>query len=278
MKPFLQLSTMSWVSLSGSEGGDSGKNNYKDVAKQAFASPTNLSSRLGSRTPSKDGLATSGSVASRRMPSRINSEDEADAFHHMFNSTAVQVPKKHTPAESNSSGSLGEGLKALAKRATGQYFADLNSTDAEASGSLGKESFSIGSVSRRTKDLDLAHNDNSFHVIGGLIVEFFHSKQKSGNSDLRLTPQDIAQLDRLAPPRVRASFVEAVRYRFTNTPMDSTSSVHELARQCHELGLDAEGPQNPLLVAAEAEIVIPVPVSVEMSSKLLLALQRSKFV
>ena len=252
---------MSWVSLSGSDGGDSGKNNYKEVAKQAFASPTNLSSRLGNRTPSKDGtMATTISAASRRASSRINSEDEAGAFHQMFNSTAVQVSKRHQAVEQKP-GNLGEGLKALAKQASQQYYADLNSTDAEASASLGKESFSIGSVSRRTKDLDLAHNDNSFHVIGGLIVEFFQSKQKSGKGDLRLTPQDIAQLDRLAPPRVRASFVEAVRYRFTNAPMDSTSSVQLLAKQCHELGLDAEGPQNPLLVAAETEIIIPFPVS-----------------
>lgn len=205
----------------------------------------------------------SASVASRRHPSKINSEDEADAFQQMFNSTAVKVSKQHKPTETKpTTSNLGEGLKALATKASQQYFADLNSTDAEASASIGKESFSIGSVSRRTKDLDLAHNDNSFHVIGGLIVEFFQTKQKSGNSDLRLSPQDIAQLDRLAPPRVRASFVEAVRYRFTNAPMDSSSSVHMLARQCHELGLDAEGPHNPLLVAAETEIVIPFPVSV----------------
>jgi hypothetical protein len=250
---------MSWVSLSGSEGGDSG-NQYKEVAKQAFASPTNLSSRLGNRGPiaSKEGLSTTGSVTCHRVPSKINSSDEAEAFHQMFNATAVKVSKKPKLGESSN---LGEGLKALAKKATRQYYADLHSTDAEASGSIGKESFSIGSVSRRTKDLDLAHNDNSFHVIGGLIVEFFQSKLQEGNSDLRLTPQDIAQLDRLAPPRVRASFVEAVRYRFTNSPMDSTSSVHMLARQCHELGLDAEGPHNPLLVAAETEIVIPFQVS-----------------
>ena len=259
---------MSWVNLSNSDAANSGENSYKEVAKQAFASPTNLSSRLGNRTPSKDGTAESQpkSFSSRRAPPKAHSIDEAESFQQMFDSTAVQVPKKP-----KSSGDLGEGLKSLTARATRQYYGnnsrsgDLSSVEAEASGnassSTGKESFSIGSVSRRTNDLDLAHNDNSFHVIGGLIVEFFHSKQKAGNDDLRLTPQDIAQLDRLAPPRVRASFVEAVRYRFTNAPMDSTSSVHMLARQCHDLGLDAEGLYNPLLVAAEAEIVIPVPVS-----------------
>ncbi|CAB9516026.1 expressed unknown protein [Seminavis robusta] len=252
---------MSWVSLSGSEGGESEMHSYKDVAKHAFASPTNLGSRLGHRTPSKDNMSTSGMSTSRRGPSRIGSQDEAEAFHQMFNSTAVQVTKKRSNSKEPKPNDLSEGLKALANKASRQYHADLSSNDESGnnSSSDGKESFSLGSVSRRTKDLDLAHNDNSFHVIGGLIVEFFQSKQKAGNSDLRLTAQDIAQLDRLAPPRVRASFVEAVRFRFTNAPMESTSSVHLLARQCHDLGLDADGPQNPLLVAAGAEIVIPVP-------------------
>lgn len=256
---------MSWVSLSGSDGCDSGKNSYKEVAKQAFASPSNLSSRLGNRTPSRDGPGLTASESfsnpSRRAPSSITPKDKAEAFLQIFNSTSVQLSKKHNIPRECNSGELGEGLRALARRASRQYHTELNSTDAEASCSIsnGKESFSIGSVSRRTKDLDLAHNDNSFHVIGGLIVEFFQTKQMSGNCNMRLTPQDIAQLDRLAPPRVRASFVEAVRYRFTNAPMGSTSSVHQLARQCHDLGLDAEGPQNPLLVAAETEIVITVP-------------------
>lgn len=270
---------MSWVNLSSnnSESANSGES-YKEVANNAFASPTNLSSRkVGNRTPSKDAGESKASFShtssSRRQgaPTKTQSTDEAEAFHQMFSSTNVQVPKKP-----KSSGDLGEGLKSLSQRATRQYYGtraatnnnnNLSSVAAEASEygssstSTGKESFSIGSADRRTNDLDLAHNDNSFHVIGGLIVEFFHSKQKAGNDDLRLTPQDIAQLDRLAPPRVRASFVEAVRFRFKAAPMDSTRSVHMLARQCHDLGLDAEGLYNPLLVAAEAEIVIPVPVS-----------------
>lgn len=250
---------MSWVSLSDSAG-KSGENSYKEAANEAFTSPTNLSSRLGNRTPSKDGDSTAPRSISRRTP-RSHSDDEAETFHQMFDSTAVQVPQKP-----RSSGDLGDGLKSLTERATRQYYGTtgVSSVGAEVSGngsgsSTGKDSFSIGSVSRRTNDLDLARNDNSFHVIGGLIVEFFHSKQKAGQDDLRLTPQDIAQLDRLAPPRVRASFVDAVRFRYTNAPMDSTSSVHMLARQCHDLGLDAEGSSNPLLVAAKTEIVAPVP-------------------
>ena len=268
---------MSWVNLSSnnSETANSGENSYKEVADNAFASPTNLSSRLGNRTPSKDAGESkesfSNTNSSRRgTPTKPQSTNEAESFQQMFSSTNVQVSKKP-----KSSGDLGEGLKSLSQRATRQYYGtraatnnNLSSVAAEASAygssstSTGKDSFSIGSADRRTNDLDLAHNDNSFHVIGGLIVEFFHSKQKAGNDDLRLTPQDIAQLDRLAPPRVRASFVEAVRYRFKAAPMDSTRSVHMLARQCHDLGLDAEGLYNPLLVAAEAEIVIPVPVSI----------------
>jgi hypothetical protein len=260
---------MSWVSLSSEAGASSAKNSYKEVAKQAFASPTNLSARLGNRIPSSEGLGDGGgssNSSSRRSRSKIGPQDDADAFHQMFNATAVQVTKKRSSSnEKNKTSDLEEGLKALANQAGRQYHADLGSHDpsgANGSNSSTKDSFSLGSVSRRTKDLDLAHNDNSFHVIGGLIVEFFQSKQKAGiHSDLRLTAHDLAQLDRLAPPRVRASFVEAVRYRFTNAPMDSTSSVHMLARQCHNLGLDADGPNNPLLVAAEAELVIPVPVS-----------------
>ena len=266
---------MSWVNLTGSRE-NSRDERYKEAADNAFASPTNLSARLGNRTPSKDAGESNIFLSNSRRPAKTQSTDEAEAFQKMFSSTDVQVPKKP-----KSGGDLGEGLKSLSERATRQYYGSRAATNtnmndptssvaAEASGNgsssascstSGKESFSISSVDRRTNDLDLSHNDNSFHVIGGLIVEFFHSKQKAGNDDLRLTPQDIAQLDRLAPPRVRASFVEAVRHRFRTAPMDSTRSVHMLARQCHDLGLDAEGRRNPLLVATEAQIVIPVPVS-----------------
>ena len=257
---------MSWVSLSGD--GDSGNNDYKNVAKEAFSSPTTLSSRLGNRTP-KEGHQRSPSggasvSGSRRGPSQIASTEDAETFQQMFNSTAVQVPKKNGKSLGNiydKPTSLGNGLKALGARAN-RYYDSRASTDASNNDSMTTDNtFSLGSVERRTRDLDLANNDNSFHVIGGLIVEFFQSKLKSSpDGKIKLSAQDIAQLDRLAPHRVRASFVEAVRHRFTNAPMDSKSSVHMLARQCHELGLDAVHPHNPLLVANEKDAEFTVPV------------------
>lgn len=254
---------MSWVSLSADN--NSGKDNYKDVANDAFVSPTNLTSRLGNRAP-KESSSSGGSSSSRREPSQIHSSEDAEAFHEMFKSTTVQVSKKKGMSV-NKPTDLGTGLKALGARANRYIYDSTTSMGAEVPGmdngsTVTDNSFSIGSVERRTKDLDLSNNDNSFHVIGGLIVEFFQSKKNaSPDGKVKLSAQDLAQLDRLAPRRVRASFVEAARHRFTNAPSDAKSSVHVLARQCHELGLDALYPHNPLLVANEMEMEAALSVS-----------------
>lgn len=329
---------MSWVSLT-SDGGSTGSSNekdYKHVAIEAFASPTNMSSsRLGKRT-SKDGPAsisssTGSGSSSRRSPSLVKNEDDAESFKEIIDSTQVVIPKSQASLsmrertakarqhlqsksghsrQSNSKQSTTSGeassssgtsnikppgknenvishhsgaSKQSCSSMTSSYHTKesikpptasnrkLNSGAAaemshssgtSVSVSLTSEGYSTLSGSR--KDLDLAHNDNSFHVIGGLIVEFFQTKQQPDSPNhVTLTTSDLAQLDRLAPPRVRSNFVEAVRHRNATAKNGSKSSVDVLARRCHDLGFDLEGPQNPLLMATDTDgkVMIPVPVS-----------------
>lgn len=95
-----------------------------------------------------------------------------------------------------------------------------------------------GSSSRRS--LDLAHNDNAFHVIANIVVE------RLEQGDGTLTNHD--GLDQTVPPSIRESFCQAVRYRLRyNNPANSQAHVHVLTRKCGEYGLDNEGLENPLL-------------------------------
>jgi hypothetical protein len=107
-----------------------------------------------------------------------------------------------------------------------------------------------------SRNLDLSHNDNSFHVIASLVVDRFENQLKLGAPSLQITRTDREQLDRMVPERMRTNLVDAVAFRLQSCPEDSMQSIHILLRKCRSLGLDREGSQNVLM--APVNTVIPI--------------------
>jgi hypothetical protein len=100
---------------------------------------------------------------------------------------------------------------------------------------------SASSASSGKRDLDLKHNDNTFHVLADLVVSHFIDLNTSSD------------LDSIVPQSARKGFVEAVRYRLKyNCPPESEAQIHVLTRQCRELGLDREDASNPLFAGSAA--------------------------
>ena len=106
--------------------------------------------------------------------------------------------------------------------------------------------------------LDLRTNDNAFHVIAQVVVDKYddHVTAKS----LTVTAEDRLQLDRMVPPHVRGSFIEALRFRLKTCPRDSSSPIHVLTRNCQSLGMDRVAADQNLLLAPPGT-VIPINVS-----------------
>ena len=118
-----------------------------------------------------------------------------------------------------------------------------------------------------SRNLDLKHNDNSFHVIASLVVDRFENQLKSGAPSIQVTRTDREQLDRMVPEGMRSNLVDAVGFRLQSSPEDSMQSIHILLRKCRSLGLDREGSQNVLL--APVNTVVPITLGVSVSIHLL---------
>lgn len=97
-------------------------------------------------------------------------------------------------------------------------------------------------------NLDLRHNDNSFHVLASLLVEFFQAKVVG--KTLLLMPEDKQTVERLLPKSAVWDFIDAVQYRLEVTPVVAVTPIQFLTLQCQELCLDLEeANENPILAA-----------------------------
>lgn len=102
-------------------------------------------------------------------------------------------------------------------------------------------------------NLDLKHNDNSFHVVADLVLQPF----KRGGT---LSPEAQAQLHGAVSQQMRESFVEALQYRLKNNcPPGSSQHIHVVTRKCQVLGFDKEASENPLL--SSTQVVVTEEVS-----------------
>ena len=118
-----------------------------------------------------------------------------------------------------------------------------------------------------SRNLDLKHNDNSFHVIASLVVDRFEDQLKSGAPSIQITRTDREQLDRMVPEGMRSNLVDAVAFRLESSPEDSMQSIHILLRKCRSLGLDREGSENVLM--APVNTVVPITRGVSVSIHLI---------
>jgi hypothetical protein len=261
------------------------KNEVKTKAEQAFASPTALTaSRVGARSPPGT-IASShkGSLSpSRRGIPRSRTEEDQEIFGQIAEATSIRLkksrssPTPETPinrasvAISRADAAISSAIErsaSLAKAGTGSVTVS-NHSHGSGAGNSGKSASlaipvalppvtkapltpqsSIASVGSKTKDLDLKHNDNSFHVVANLIVDRFMAKLEPGATTLVVTEEDQRHLEQMVPPSIRSNLVEAVRFRLANLPPDSEAPIHVLTRQCQELGLHREGDNNLLLAS-----------------------------
>lgn len=95
------------------------------------------------------------------------------------------------------------------------------------------------------RDLDLKHNDNSFHVIATLLTERLLPKIHASpeKTHYTLTTEDAAFFQKMLPSSMRRGFVDALRYRLKLMKMgvgSKGSELVELTMQCQKLGLERE--------------------------------------
>lgn len=249
-------------------------------ATSAFASPSKMTARrLGARRSptSSDSQSVSQSV-SRRSVSLIASDDDQEVFDQLTTSTGVVYRKKKKKSDEPPASPVGEFVKGVGEAATrlinsfsptndldedderANWTTDGNtntSTERGASMSIAAES---AASSQRTP-LDLRHNDNSFHVMANLVVEFLETKLTSDGQTMVLQPVDRMRMERLLPASLRLDFIDAVRFRLDRTPPQPRTPLDFLTLQCQELGLDRSGSRNPILVAANiGDTALNVPV------------------
>lgn len=221
----------------------------------AFESPTAASrERLGTRIggPKKQEGETTNS---RRSPSIISSAEDAEIFERISQSTSVasssSSKKDKLKVSASGGGAVGNMVGALANS-----FSPVSSPGSKTSEQRSDKVFSFRSSSKRDaaeapkSNLDLRNNDNSFHVLASLLVDFFGKKMDKTDDCLTLLPEDRLTIQRLLPESARHAFIDAVRYRLELTPVVATTPLQLLTQQCKEFGLDEEDPKrNPILVA-----------------------------
>ena len=116
--------------------------------------------------------------------------------------------------------------------------------------------------------LDLKNNDNSFHVLANLMVDFFGAR--SNGKEIILQPDDGEQVARILPESARLNFIEAVRYRLKRTPREAHTPLQLLTLQSQQLRLDRYGSENPILVSLALEgepVSVPLVDGVEVEEK-----------
>ena len=260
-------------------------------ATGAFKSPSQLvAKRLGNRCRSPRSSSPSGASVggqSRRSVSMIRTEQDEEIFNQIGGATAVTVssPKlQKNKAEHTRSHvmDLFQGKMTLDDVLQGANMEDLLQ-GANAAAEILMRSISPAtcpredvpheeeaqnherglwnvmshgnqevSSSQRTP-LDLYHNDNSFHVLATLLVDFLQTKLTPDGHTIILQPEDKVRMERVLPDILRLDFIDAVVHRLKRTPKDARTPLHFLTLQCHEFGIDREGFKNPILAAANLE-------------------------
>lgn len=258
--------------------------------KSAFLSPTRLTARRLSQHQYRGprGLSPTGSdvsaysARSRRSQSMIRSQDDAEVFEQIASATGVRVAssKRKTrmrdcsspPVTSNLGSTSFDVMRSLSPTSfagsdLGAYpsmdqYDNKNFFNSEKNAYVeNKDYFRKDQVPLESSSLDFIQNDNSFQVLASVMVDFFDARVRNGQ--LTLEANDSELIDRLLPASARRHFIEAVQYRLERTPALPQSQLDFLTVQCQELGLDRDGPENPIIATAmldENETFVTLPV------------------
>jgi Cys-rich protein (TIGR01571 family) len=232
--------------------------------KNAFSSPTVASlQRLGRRSPPRskfrsdqsDCNSEASSVAkshysrtSRRSASVIQTHEDAELFDNLSGSTGVKLVRQRKDVDDESD--PGSQIIDVVEGAL-NLLRSLSPTSPRSRDGSNMDGYTPGLPAslRARQDLDLRNNDNSFHVLASLLVEFF--QQRVQNRRLTLLPDDRRTIERLLPESARQPFIEAVQYRLASTPVAPRTPLHFLTLQCQELGFHLYDDANPILAACQ---------------------------
>jgi len=273
-------------------------------ADEAFSSPTELPAKKRFPTKSKSTRGAGGESSSssssarrsRRSPSAINSADTAELFEQMSSVNSVRIKKKKKnkssirkdgddeypdvnqvrsddtyPVEEFMRGVNAAAISLMRSLSPGQEADDEEEDGGGEDGEMmwdfaSSKNYGDPSVSSTARTpLELHRNDNAFHVLANLLVEFLQAKLSQDGRTVVLQPEDRVRMERVLPESVRLDFIDAVRHRLrrirnrhasstTTWPLQhSLSNLELVTLQCQELGLDRDGRQNPILVAANLQ-------------------------
>lgn len=236
-----------------------GKNN-------SFSSPSAATSIRGLRSQNLGQSRSNGNGGtSRRSTSVIQTREDAEIFEHMSYSTGVSLknaksnynsssPKKESSISSyegvvdDMMGSAIDMMRSCSP--VSDYCGDNSGPVVESCMGefLGNPQVEQDASHRPQQNLDLRHNDNTFHVLASLLVEFFQAKVVGRT--LVLMPEDRGTVQRMLPTSAVKDFIDAVKYRLEMTPVVTVSPIQFLTLQCQELCLDRDEPEeNPILAA-----------------------------
>jgi Cys-rich protein (TIGR01571 family) len=237
------------------------------VRKNSFSSPTEATQDRGLlriASSRSNGARTGGT--SRRSASIIQTPADAEFFDQLSCSTGVSLSK--TKDKSPSAATASSTGSALVDHMMDNALHIMRScspvSDDDGSATMipledcgrrffGQQKEPHDNETRRPREhLDLRHNDDTFHVLASLLVEFFQAKVVGRT--LVLMPDDRDTVARMLPSSAVRDFIDAVQYRLEMTPVVSVSPIQFLTLQCQELCLDRETEtDNPILAALVLE-------------------------
>ena len=258
------------------------------TTKSAFLSPTRLAARRlsqhqyrGPRTLSPTGSDLSAySSRSRRSQSMIRSPEDAEVFENISSATGVRVAAS-SKRKNRLRDCTSPPVTAMRSLSPTSYVSsdlglsssmsmDQNDNSSkneffysEHTGAYGekKDFFRKDPVPLESTSLDFIHSDSSFQVLANVLVDFFDARVRNGQ--LTLEANDSEFIERLLPASARRHFIEAVQQRLERTPASPQSQLDFLTIQCQQLGLDRDGPENPIIATAmldENETYVTLPV------------------
>ena len=236
------------------------------TAKDAFSNPSSMTAkRLGARvsprgiSPSISDGESVRSARSRRSPSLITSAEDAEVFDQMSVSTGVALPSPKNKNKVKPTSPVEGILKHVYSLSpTSQTKSPPFPDDEEVHEQ--ESAFSVDETEGKKNRLDFIYNDNTFHVLAEVLVDFFE-KRIDDDGMIVLQPEDGEHVDRIIPESARLKFIEAVRYRLQRTPKEALTPVHLLTLKCQRLGLNKFGSKNPILAAlsdSTERLLLPV--------------------
>jgi len=124
--------------------------------------------------------------------------------------------------------------------------------------SIGNSTIMTGAAATRANihsTFNLKENDEQFHAIAELILGRYGRFLINGASSFSVSASDMQYFERIVN---RDSFVDALRFRVKSCPEKPSKPVHFAVRNCHALGLDRAGAQNPFYARPGSSIPIEV--------------------